>query len=70
MTPSMPKKTAVPNDWRISAPAPWARTSGTHTQDKGKRSHENRAQAQPAGFDRGRETILTGVLLLTRKFHD
>jgi len=29
VTPSMPKNTAVPSDWRISAPAPKLTTSGT-----------------------------------------
>src|SRR6266852_3672502 len=28
VTPIMPNKTAVPRDWRISAPAPWATASG------------------------------------------
>ena len=28
VTPIMPKNTAVPRDWRISAPAPTAHTSG------------------------------------------
>ena len=36
MTPSMPLKTAVPSERRISAPAPVATTSGTTPRMKAK----------------------------------
>ena len=44
----MPKNTAVPSAWRISAPAPVANTSGTHAEDEGEGGHQDRAQAGAA----------------------
>ena len=36
MTPIIPKSTAVPRDWRISAPAPLATASGNTPRMKAK----------------------------------
>ena len=44
----MPKNTAVPSAWRISAPAPVAITSGSTPRMKAKRGHQDRPQARRA----------------------
>jgi hypothetical protein len=66
----MPLDTAIPSVWRISAPTPWAIASGTTPQDKGERSHQNRSQPQPAGFQHGLAERHAGLLLLHGEFDD
>ena len=63
VTPSMPLKTAVPSERRISAPAPVAITSGTTPRMKAKRGHEDRPQPQPRGLHRG---LVAGPALLVQ----
>ena len=53
VTPSMPQNTAVPSDWRISAPAPVANDQRHHAEDEGERGHQNRPQPRPRGLDGG-----------------
>ena len=58
----MPKNTAVPSDWRISAPAPVAMASGTHAEDEGEGGHQDRPQPRARRLDGGLEAV--GALLL------
>ena len=66
----MPENTAVPSVWRSSAPAPIAQTSGIDAEDEGERRHQDRAQPQPRGFDRGRAAIASPVLELLGELDD
>ena len=60
----MPKKTAVPSAWRISAPAPLASDQRQHAEDEREAGHQDRPQAQSRGLDRGVERGHSLVLLL------
>ena len=63
VTPIMPKKTATPSAWRISAPAPLAKASGRDAEDEGEGGHQDRPQPGAAGL-RGGLVPLEAVLQL------
>ena len=70
VTPTIPENTATPIARRISAPAPFDNTSGTHTHDEGQRRHENRTQAQSAGLECCAHAVASLMFEFARKFHN
>ena len=67
---SMPPNTPVPIERRAPAPAPPASTSGKHTEHERERSHDDRPETQPRGFERGFEGREPLGLLLRGELHD
>ena len=71
MTPSIPKNTAVPRAWRISAPAPVPMTSGKTPRIKAKLVIKIGRSRRRAGFDCGGEAVFAvAILNLFRELDD
>jgi hypothetical protein len=51
-TPGMPKNLAVPSTFRISAPAPVARVSGSMPSTKAEGRHQDRPRPRARGLHR------------------
>jgi hypothetical protein len=59
----MPKKTAVPSAWPHFGAGALADEQRDDAEDEGEARHQDRAQAQTAGFDRRGEAILAVAIL-------
>src|SRR5262249_41998388 len=70
VTPSIPKKTAVPRAWSISAPAPFAITSGNTPRMKAKEVIRIGRKPQPGRLGRRLQSPATGLHLLSRKLNN
>ena len=66
----MPENTAVPSDWRISAPGPVAIISGTTPRMKEKAVIRIGRSLQPAGLDRRLGRRQAALLGLSRELDD
>jgi hypothetical protein len=69
VTPSIPNSTAVPSDWRISAPAPLATARGA-TPKMNERGHQNRAKPRAGGVLGGLAGGDTALFSLMRELDD
>ena len=70
VTPSMPQNTAVPSDWRISAPAPVAIISGSTPRMKAKDVIRIGRKPHARGLGRRLEAVLAVLLVLPRELDD
>ena len=64
MTPSIPENTAVPSDWRISAPAPVAIANGTTPKMKAKDVIRIGRRRVRAAHDRLRPILMTSFAFI------